>query len=131
MTPQAKYQRMILSQGFVEVSETNQSFSFFPQITFFDKELGRQLVCVDTSDQTAVNLLNALKLLQIDDINTVLSGERLMTSLNSGMTYCELWYKNYQLLIVYRGRPVRYDDALVVISKEDALGMISMITALH
>ena len=131
MTPQSKYQRMILTQGFVEVTETNQSISFFPQITFFEKKQGKYLVAVDTSDDTAVKLLNALKLILIDSINSLLSGERLMASLNSGMTYCELWYKNYQLLIVERGQPVKYDDALVVISKEEALGLIAMITALH
>jgi hypothetical protein len=131
MTQEAKYQRMVLTHGFVQVTESGDSTTFFPQITFYEKNEGKYLLTVETDDDTAALFLNALQLMVVPNINTVLQGERKMVSMKSNGRMYDLWFKNSELLIVKAGESAKHDDALVVISTEEVPALISSIVALH
>jgi|WetSurMetagenome_2_1015567.scaffolds.fasta_scaffold235080_1 hypothetical protein len=127
MSQQGKYQRAILTLGFVQVTEINDHKSFFPQITFYDRE-GRHLVTVDTEDSTASKFLHALKKLAVD---TYGQSAEFVCPINGGMVYHNLYYKDGELMLVKRDDVVGRDNALIIISKEDAIGLIASIVALH
>lgn len=131
MTPQGKYQRLILAKGFVQVTEVNDPNSFFPLISLYDNK-GKCLVFVDSSDDTASNFLYALKKFVADGFSQLSNDPDQICSINGGTgVYFNLWHKDGQLMIVNRDVLVNTDHAIVLISKEDAIGLIAAIVALH